>query len=195
MKIPTDKPLMKGRLTVFVFDKGFEHKEFGRVVENRELPPGSNSHWFFNYIDAYACVVVPAGTVGDGLAPLLAETIVGAYLDSCGSEMPRWFAVGTARNIATKMHPNSPVGKQWEDALASAFSSGIKTDGIMTTRNLDAGAAALSQAFVKDLMRAPSWAGLLNQLRSGVRFDGAFNQAFRSAPLPLMNNWVRAKSG
>jgi mono/diheme cytochrome c family protein len=193
LKIPTDKPLMKGRLTMFVFDKGFEHKEFGRVVENRELQ-GGNSHWFFNHIDAYACVVAPSDKV-DAMAPLLAETIVGAYLDSCGPEMPRWFAVGTARNIASKMHPNSVVGKQWEDALASAFSSGIKPDAIMTTTNLDAGTAALSQAFVKDLMRAPSWSGLLSNLRSGARFEGAFNTAFRSAPLPLFGNWLRSKGG
>lgn len=189
LKIPTDKPLVKGRLTIFVFDKGFEHNEFGRVIEKRELPPGSNSHWFFNYIDGYACVVVPPNKI-ESMAPLLAETIVGSYLDSCGSEMPRWFAIGTARNIAVKMHPGNPYGKMWEDAVTQAFSSGIKPDGIMTTLNPDAGTAALSQAFVKDLMKLPSWNGLLNNLKSGVRFDNAFGQAFRGAPLPLMSAWM-----
>ena len=189
LKIPTDKPLQKGRLTIFVFDKGFEHKEFGRVVENRELPAGLNSHWFFNYIDGYACVVAPSDKI-DTMAPLLAETIVGSYLDSCGSEMPRWFAIGTARNIATKMHPNSPIGKQWEDAVAMAFSSGIKPDGIMTTKNPDAGTSALAQAFVKDLMKTPPWTGLFNNIKSGARFDGAFSTAFRGPPLGLMTNWM-----
>jgi hypothetical protein len=189
LKIPTDKPLMKGRLTVFLFDKGFEHKEFGRVVETRELPAGLNSHWFFNYIDAYACVVAPADKP-ETMLPMLAETIVGAYLDSCGPEMPRWFAIGTARNIASKMHPNSVVGKQWEDALASAFSSGIKPDAIMTTKNPDAGVSALSQAFVKELMKTPQWTGLLNNLKGGARFTDSFSRAYNVGPLQLMTNWL-----
>mgnify|MGYP003618523654 CR=1 FL=1 len=189
-KLPANQPLMKGRLTIYLFDKGFEHKEFGRVIENRELPQSFSSHWMFNYIDAYACVVVPPEKT-DTIAPLFDETIVGALLDSRGSEMPRWFAVGAARNIAASMHRQNPIGKQWEDAALGARTSGLTPDAILSTRNPDAVTAAIAQAFVKELMKAPAWSSLLGNLLNGVRFDGAFNQAYRGAPQPLLTNWLR----
>lgn len=190
LKIPADKPIMKGRLTFYLFDKGFEHKEFGRVVENRELPMGFQSHWFFNYIDSYACVVIPAEKP-EMIAPLIDETMIGAYLDSLGSEMPRWFAVGVARNMAATMHRQNAIPKQWEDAAIPARSAGLTPDAILNTRNPDTNSAALAQAFVRELMKTPAWNTLLGSLLGGARFDGAFSQAFRSAPQQLFTNWMR----
>ena len=43
------KPLVKGRLTLFVFDKRYDYSEFGQMVEKRQLPPRGkgigNSTW------------------------------------------------------------------------------------------------------------------------------------------------------
>lgn len=186
LKLPAGKPMVKGRITVYVFDKAFEHKEFARVVEQREIASGVNSHWTYNYIDAYACVVATPGAAEE-FAPLLAETVIGCYFDSVAEGLPRWFAVGTARNMAAKMHPQNPIVKSWEDG---AVSSGVTPQTLVNSRNLDAGMGAVSQAFVKDLMRSPKWTSLMNGLASGARFDGAFAQAFGGPPLPLLTQWV-----
>ncbi|MCE9607641.1 MAG: hypothetical protein K8U03_22365 [Planctomycetia bacterium] len=188
-KLPTDKPLLKGRLTVNVFDKSFEHKEYSRVVELRELATGVSAHWGFNYIDAYACVTASKDSA-DTIAPLLAEVMIGAYLDSLGSEMPRWFAIGTTRNIVSKLHAKSDITKQWEDNLAPAMASPLKAESILNTKNPDSNISAISQAFVKDLMRSPTWAPLMATIAKGGRFDGAFSQAYKGPALPIMVQWL-----
>lgn len=188
MKLQAGKPLVKGRITVYVFNKGFEHKEFAQVVERRQLSDGILGHWSFNYIDAYACVTASAG-LAEEIAPLLDETVLGCYFDSTVDRLPRWFAVGTARNMAAKMHPQSPVTKGWEDSLAAA-PAGLTPQSLMGARNLDAGMSAISQAFVKDLMKSPQWTSLMGNLGKGANFDGAFAQAFRGQPQQILTQWL-----
>lgn len=187
LKIPGDKPLLKGRLTINFFDKGFEHKEYSRVNEQRELSNGISAHWFFNYIDAYACITASKDSA-ETMAPLIAEMIIGAYIDSCGPEAPKWFTIGTARNIAAKLHTKSEITKKWEDDLQSVGT--VSADGILKTKNPDAGIAALSQDFVKGLARSPAWNTFLANIMKGTRFDGAFRQAYGSDPLPMMQKWA-----
>ena len=188
MKLPAGQPLVKGRITIYVFDKGFEHKEFARVAERRELANGINAHWMFNYIDAYGCVTATKGPATE-YAALLDEVILGCYFDSTVEKLPRWFTVGTARNMAGKMHPQSPITKSWEDDIASA-PSGLTPKSLMDSKNLDAGMSAISQAFVKDLMKSPQWAGLMGNLGKRANFDGAFAQAFRGQPVQVLTQWL-----
>jgi len=187
LKITGDKPLLKGRLTINFFDKSFEHKEYSRVNEQRELSNGIAAHWFFNYIDAYACITASKDSA-EAMAPLIAEMIIGAYIDSCGPEAPKWFTIGTARNIASKLHTKSDITKKWEDDLAAV--GVVSADGILKTKNPDAGIAALSQDFVKGLARSPAWNTFLGNILKGTRFDGAFRQAYGSDPLPMMQKWA-----
>lgn len=188
LKLPAGGPLVKGKIALLAFDKKFEYAEFGRVAEGRELHPSQLAHWRFNFIDCYAAVVVQPTAEDTGL--LLSEVIVGAYLDALGSVAPRWFAVGAARNIAGKIHGKSPLVKAWEDALAPAMASGLSSDAVLSTSNLDNNGAALAQGFVKELMKAPSWTVLMSSIAKGARFDGAFQQAYRSAAAPLMKRWM-----
>jgi hypothetical protein len=189
LKLPTDKPLVKGKVTLYLFDKKFEYAEFGRVFEGRELPQGQSTHWFFNYIDCYACIVAQEST--EATLPLLNEVIVGTYLDSLGSSVPRWFAVGTSRGIASQMHGKSMIVKGWQDALAPAMSSGLSADAVLTTRNPDGNTKALSQAFVKALMKSPAWTTLLSAIARGSKFDGAFQQSYRADPKTVYQQWAR----
>lgn len=188
LKLPTDKPLVKGKITLFVFDKKFEYGEFSTVGEGKPLPPGQVSHWFFNYIDCYACISGQDQTT-ETFGPLLTEVIVGSYLDSLGSKAPRWFAVGTARNVASQFHSKSPLVKQWQDALAPAMSAGLSAKAVLDTNTPDANVRAVSQAFVRDLMRSPSWSTLLTAIAKGTRFDGAFNSAYRASPETVFAAW------
>lgn len=186
LKIPGDKPLLKGRLTINFFDKSFEHKEYSRVLEQRELSPGINAHWGFNYIDAYACVT--ARGTAEEMAPLISEVIVGAYLDSCGSDAPKWFTLGAARNIVAQIHAKSETVKQWEDAINSI--GVVSADAILKTKNADPGIAAICQDFVKGLARSPNWGNFQAAVLRGTKFDGAFRQAYNSDPLPMMQKWT-----
>jgi hypothetical protein len=188
LKIPTGQPLVKGRISILVFDKKFEYGEYGRVAEGRELSTDMTAHWKFNWIDAYGCVVAQA--TPEETAPLISQVICGVYLDSLGSYAPRWFAVGTARNVAGKIHAKSVTAKVWQDALAPAMSSNLSPDAVLATNNPDGTAAALSQGFVAQLMKTPAWTVLMSSIAKGNRFDGAFQSAYRSQPNPLFKQWL-----
>jgi hypothetical protein len=188
LKLPTAGPLVKGRITIMAFDKKFEYTEFGRVGEGRELHPTQLAHWRFNFIDCYGAIVVQPTAEETG--PLLSEVITGAYLDSLGSVAPRWFAVGTARNIAAKIHGKSPLVKGWEDAIPPAMSAGLTADAVATTTNLDNNGAALAMGFVKELMKMPAWTVLMSGIAQGKRFDPTFQGAFRTAPTAALKSWM-----
>ncbi len=107
LKLPADKPWMKGRLTLFMFGKRFDYNEYGRMVEKREIPPEMQAHWRANVIDAYACVMLPSpDKEKDELPILLAEQMAGAFIDNLGVT-PTWFSVGSARAIAAKAESKS----------------------------------------------------------------------------------------
>lgn len=190
LKLPTDRPLVKGKITLFVFDKKFEYTEFGRVAEGRELPQQQLGHWFFNFIDCYGGVVAQDSTP-EVLGPLLTEVIVGAYLDSLGSSAPRWFAVGTARNVAAQLHAKSPVVKGWQDAVMVAAGAQLSSDAVLNTKNPDANVKAAAQIFVRDLMKQSAWTSLLSSIAKGSKFDPAFNNAFRNNPKTVFDAWAR----
>src|SRR5262249_12447973 len=44
-KLPADQPLVKGRLTLFVFDKRYDYGEVGTMLERREIPATWRGHW------------------------------------------------------------------------------------------------------------------------------------------------------
>jgi hypothetical protein len=191
LKLPSDKPLVKGKIVLFLYDKKFEYAEFGRVSEGRELPQQQLGHWFFNYIECYGAIV--AQETPEMMGPLMTEVIVGAYLDSLGSVAPRWFAVGTARNVAGQLHSKSPMVKQWQDAIAPAMAAGLTAKAVLDTKNPDANTNAIAQAFVRELMKTPAWTTLMSAIARGSRFDPAFNQAYRTGPEPMLTGWLRSR--
>jgi hypothetical protein len=188
LKLPTAGPLVKGRITLMIFDKKFEYAEFGRVGEGRELHPSQLAHWKFNYIDCYGALV--AQPTSEETGPLISEVITGAYLDSLGGMAPRWFAVGTARNIAAKIHNKSPLTKAWEDAVGPAMGAGLSADSLATTRNLDNNGAALGMGFVKELMKSPAWTVLMSGIAQGKRFDPTFQGAYRTSATAALKAWM-----
>ena len=114
------------------FDKKFEYDEFGRVAEGRQLSGDQLSHWMFNYIDCYACDRRAIDAGGNRPAHQRGDCRRAISIRSA-RRLPRWFAVGTARNIAAKIHAKSAMAKTWQDALAPAMSSGLTPDAVLAT--------------------------------------------------------------
>src|SRR5262249_15118148 len=49
---PADQPLVKGRVTLFVFPTHYYFSEFGRMVESRKVAPEQRGSWKFDVINA-----------------------------------------------------------------------------------------------------------------------------------------------
>ena len=57
-KLPDDRPFIKGRLTLFVFQKRYDYGEVGTMLERRELPAVWRGHWHYSPLDTYGCVLL-----------------------------------------------------------------------------------------------------------------------------------------
>ena len=103
-KHPAGQPLIKGKMTLFVFNKRYDYTEFGQMVEKQAIPPTTVAHWRYNAIEAYACLLAPREDPS-AAAAALAPQIAGVYIASRGA--PRWFAEGAGRLLVARLDTRS----------------------------------------------------------------------------------------
>jgi hypothetical protein len=189
-KAPADQPLVKGRLTLFVFAGRYDYSEFGQMVEKRELPGEWRGHWQFDVIDAYGAVVVPRGSEYS-LDNLLGQQIAGAYIASLG-DSPQWFREGAARVAASRLAPNDARVKSWDDSLSAVVGSMSQPADFLQGKLPPEPTAIASYSFMKFVMAdARKFDSLVASLRRGGNFDQAFAQAYGAPPVQLTAAWVR----
>jgi hypothetical protein len=187
---PADKPLIKGRLTIFAFQRKYDYSEIGTMVEAREVPTTSRGHWRYTGIDAYACLVPPRAGETQPLDSLLAQQIAGAYVASLG-KVPRWFAEGAGRVTGARINPKDPRFKEWDDRLAEIVASAGKGDAAVSGSLPGEDGDIAAYGFVKVLAANSSkFTAVLNALRAGTPFDQAFAKAYGGPPMQAAANWV-----
>ncbi len=189
---PTDGPLVKGKMTIFICKNRIEFEEFLHVTEKREITPDVRSSWKFDAIEAYA-VVLPSADKKYGLAPLLAQQIASVYTAAMG-RTPMWFAEGAGRVVATKVEPKDARSVQFDQQLASAASrhgGDSVVNGGIGRDDLN----ALSYGFVKSQLMGSTtnFAALMKALREGQEFDAAVSKVYRATPLQLATAWGKKK--
>lgn len=188
--VPSGEPLLKGKLTIFVFNRRFEYSEYGTMVEKRRIPRSWRGHWFYNIIDAYACVSPP--TEGqDTMERLLSELVTGAYLESLG-DVPRWFSQGIARAVSAKSDPKNPAVESWNESLPEVLgraNPATLVEGKMPLEDAGVVAYGFGQGI---LSKKGQYTKLVNALKQGSSFNAAFQQAFRTDPKTLVMAWARS---
>ena len=187
---PADKPLIKGRLTIFAFQRKFDYSEIGTMVEEREIPTASRGHWRYTGIDAYACLVPPRTGEAQPLDSLLAQQIAGAYVASLG-RVPRWFAEGAGRVTGARINPKDPRFKDWDNRLAEIVASAGKGDAVINGSLPGEDGDIAAYGFVKVLAgNSSKYTAVLNALRAGTPFDQAFAKAYGRPPMQAAANWA-----
>src|SRR6185436_20466967 len=58
-RAPRDQPLIKGRMSLFVFTDRYDYGEFGKMVEKRDVPSAWRGHFRYSIVDAYGAVLIP----------------------------------------------------------------------------------------------------------------------------------------
>jgi hypothetical protein len=189
LSLPAWEPLVKGRMTLFVFDKRYDYAEIGTMVEKREIPQDWRGHWRFTIVDAYGCIVPPPDKQY-GLAPLVAQQVAGVYVASLG-KVPRWFAEGSARTMASRIDPKDPRVRRWDDEVGGALSRCEKPDSFITGGMLPEDADILSYSFVKFLATSGTrYQALLKSLREGAPFEPTFARVFGGSPNQVTAAWA-----
>jgi hypothetical protein len=191
LKGPTSGPLVKGRITLFVFKRRYDYSELGQMVEKREIPPNYFGHWRYNILDAYAGLVPPQGTEYS-LSALVAEQIAGTYLDSLSKEgkLPAWFSQGSAWAVASVIDPKDARIKQWEEGIAGGIAQSSKPVDFLEGKLAPGETAALNYSFCKFLKDSKGYPALLAGLRDKKEFDQAFKEAFGGDPKQVAVPWA-----
>jgi mono/diheme cytochrome c family protein len=187
----SDEPLLKGRMTLFIFAQRYDYSEFGQMVEKRELPRAWRGHWKYTGVDAYGAMIQPAedDAAFDGL---VCQLLAGTYLASLG-DVPRWFAEGSARLAASRLVTKDRRVRTWDDALPRAMASLDKPDDFLTGKLPQADADVLSYSFARFLRRdSRRYAGLLAALGDGRPFAEAFSTVYGASPANLATAWARS---
>jgi mono/diheme cytochrome c family protein len=188
---PADQPLVKGRVTLFVFGERYDYGEFGKMVEKRDLPPAWRGHYRYSIVDAYGAVLTPKAGNYD-LDTLIAQQLAAVYIASLGRGVPHWFAEGCGRAVATRLAPaNDKRVSQWDEELSSAVGSLAAPDDFLKDKLAPEQADVCSFSFAKFLMADRRFGNLLDALRKGGEFKAAFSAAFGGTPEQLAASWVR----
>jgi hypothetical protein len=190
-RAPKDQPLVKGRMTLFVFGERYDYSEFGKMVEKRDIPTQWRGHFRYSIVDAYGAVLAPRA--GDySLDALIAQQLGAVYAAAQGRGVPRWFAEGCGRIVATRMATgaDSRIGR-WEDELNGALASMAAPDDFLTGKLPPEQADICSFSFVKFLMSdTRRFQSLLDGLRKGGEFTKSFSETYGGSPAQVAKIWI-----
>ena len=188
---PSDKALLKGRMTLFFFAQRYDYSEFGQMVEKRELPRGWRGHWRYDVVDAYGALIPPR-TDEYSLDGLISEQLAATYVASL-SDTPVWYADGVGRVVASRIAVKDSRVTAWNNELPEILGSFVKSDDFLSGKIPPESAAIAGYSFVKFLMKDGKRTGaLLDALRGGAKFSQAFSGVYGGSPAQATQVWARS---
>lgn len=190
---PSDKALLKGRMTLYFFGQRYDYSEFGQMVEKRELPRDWRGHWKYDIVDAYGALIPPRADEYS-LEGLISEQLAATYVASL-SDTPQWFADGVGRVVASRLAAKDPRVAEWNSALPGVLAALAKPDEFLTGKVPPESASIAGYSFVKFLMKDAKRTGaLLDALRGGEHFAKAFSAVYGGSPAQATQIWARTAS-
>jgi mono/diheme cytochrome c family protein len=188
---PTDKPLVKGRFSVFAVNVRYDFEELGKVILNSDAPPKKVAGlWRYTGVDAAGAVMIPKAESEYAADVVIAEQATSAYLSGTGKNVPRWFAEGVGRAVAARLAPDDPRIEDWDANLALVHRSLSAPDAFMSAKFDPEVGAIASYSYCRYLMGdAKKFGSLLDGLRQGGKFDDAFAAAYGNTPNQKAEQW------
>ncbi|MCE9544048.1 MAG: hypothetical protein K8T25_00765 [Planctomycetia bacterium] len=197
--IPPAEPLVRGRMTLYLFAHRYDYSEFALMVERRgQLPQQQVGHWNYTLVDAYALLVPPAeNTPADdepyGLAPLMTQQIAATVL-AARTTAPRWFAEGVGRALAASAAPADPRVKAWDARLPGLIAEKPKVEEFLAGKLPPEGADVLSYGFARHLMAGGrNFRTLMASLMKGQAFDATIARVYGKPTPELAAAWLAMK--
>jgi mono/diheme cytochrome c family protein len=192
---PTDQPLVRGGVTLFVFPGRYDYSEFGRMVESRAFPKDWRGHWKFDTVDAYAALIPPLDAGDYSLAAMIQQQLAALYLASLPGNPPDWFSEGSGRVLASRMDAKSVRVRNWNDRLKE-LAGDRKLDTFVTHGLPPDDNDIAAYGFMKEAMaNAGKYSQLVIALRGGEPFDSAFQRIYGATPQSLATSWAASMKG
>ena len=187
LRLNDSAPLVKGRVSVFVFDRRYDYSEFGRMIESRDLPKGWRSHWGYDTVNAYVALLNGQGSLTE-LKPELTLRLAAVAVAALEADVPEWFADGMAYLTAEGLVADRSLIKKWQSRSRDAIAEmGSPTD-FMQQRLANDKSGLVAYAFVRTLKESDTrkFQKFLKAVQSGTAFEEAFATAWSAAPIELM---------
>ena len=146
-------PIVKGRVTLYLFKQRYDYSEFGKMVEKRDLPRGWKGHFRYDVINAYGAIILPKDEEEFSEEAMFAQQIAGVMVASMGRNTPNWFAQGAARVAAKITDPKDPRIETWKSSWDAVYAK-LQSGDEFVRGNLPPDDTALAgYVMVENLMR------------------------------------------
>lgn len=187
LNLKKDQPLVKGKISVFTFDRRYDYSEFGKMVETRDIPKSWNSHWGYDTVNAYVAVLSGKSELSE-LKPELTHRLASVAVASLGADIPEWFADGMGYVVAEKVISDKKQVKDWQTAAAQAASEMSSPTDFLQGRLANDKSGLVAYVFVKTLRDSnpAQFKEFLKLLQAGNPFEAAFAAIWSDTPVELM---------
>jgi mono/diheme cytochrome c family protein len=188
---PSDQPLVKGRFTIFVVNVRYDFSEIGKVLTGMpSVPSKTYGLWKYDGVDAAGVVLAPKNDSDYAVDALIAQQIAAAYMASTGKNVPKWFAEGTSRVVASRLAARDPRVQQWDSEVPRVFASLSAPDAFLSAKFEPEDASIASYSYARFLMNdARRFNQLMEGLRGGGKFDELFKAAYGDTPNAYTQKW------
>ncbi|MBI82088.1 MAG: hypothetical protein CMJ81_02740 [Planctomycetaceae bacterium] len=182
----------RGRMTIYILEKRYDYSEFGKMVEQRELPRKQQGHWRHSAMDAYA-VLNTGQTSATELEVVLAQQLAGLFVSGM-AEVPEWFAEGLARTAVSSLGKGRPRMKKLDAEIHRAVRSMDQPDDFLEGRMPADASHLVSHGFVTFLMQnRRRYNRLIHLLHQGREFSQSFRTCYGTTPAQIAQHWVGQK--
>ena len=184
MKIKGDDPLVKGKITVFVFERRYDFNEFGVMIDRQEIPRQVKSRWGYDVVDANVALLMTRDQTPENLQASLARQMGTVYVASIAPDAPNWFIEGMGYWIASKATPRAEGVSTWDEEAEALAKQMAKPDDFIRGQLPDDQTALVGYYFVSQLRGKNSgkFSRLIGMLEEGQAFETAFKSVYRASP-------------
>jgi hypothetical protein len=188
--LPADKPLIKGRATLFAVRSKIDYVEW-KAVEGREPPLNLRGHPRHTVIDAYAVLWVPADEKEFSLKTLVNEQVTALLFAEFGNgRLPPWFYSGLGRAYAGKNDARDPRVKLIDESVSGVLGKmGSANDlprGTMGAESTEVAAYGFARYLLSNQSKFNS---LVTAIRAGADLDSAMVRGYGGGTLQLIGAW------
>ncbi len=183
------EPIVKGGVTIFALKQRYDYSEFGKMLEQRELPADWSAHWKNDPLDQYVAIVFDKSDAKMNESALV-QQIASLWVASHNG-VPHWFADGAGREaMASYIGHNvlrvQPWLKRGPEALAE-----LKTlKPFLDEKMNDEDSAAIGFGIIRMMHESQmkrQFDLILKGLASGESFEKATNRAVGPIDVFLQN--------
>lgn len=187
VRLPDKTPLVKGKIAAYLFATRYDYAEFGKMIEQRDIPREWTNHWGNDQVDAFIAFQIPARDY-DTMRPWIARNIAAAYAKGLASDVPDWFANGWAYSIAAKIYAGDEIVRTWNQKATELTKRMTNRDDFIANRIPPDDAGLVAFHFIEYLKQngGNRFQKMIGQLRDGSSFDRAFALSFEATPAEIL---------